>query len=349
MIFFKNDYSEGALPEILEALQQTNLESTVGYGLDPYCAAAADKLRARFSCPGADIHFLTGGTQTNFTCISAFLRPWEAVIAPATAHIATHETGAVEARGHKVCTAPSDDGKLRPEQIRAIYAENQTWNVEHMVDPKLVYISNPTELGTLYTKAELQDLRQVCDELGLLLYLDGARLAAALTSRENDTSPEDYPALCDAFYVGGTKNGLLFGEALLIQNDALKPCFRHMIKQCGGMLAKGRLFGVQFGIWLEDDLWLRAARHANEMAERLTAGIAEKGYDFLAHSPTNQLFPIFPDELVEALARDFAFEYQAVLGDGRTAIRLVTSWATRLEAVDTFLSALPVREERRAK
>ena len=349
MYRFNSDYTEGCHPAILERLAATNMDQTDGYGLDPYCAAAADKLRARFSCPGADIHFLTGGTQTNFTCISAFLRPWEAVIAPATAHIATHETGAVEARGHKVCTALSDDGKLRPEQIRAIYAENQTWNVEHMVDPKLVYISNPTELGTLYTKAELQDLRQVCDELGLLLYLDGARLAAALTSRENDTSPEDYPALCDAFYVGGTKNGLLFGEALLIQNDALKPCFRHMIKQCGGMLAKGRLFGVQFGIWLEDDLWLRAARHANEMAERLTAGIAEKGYDFLAHSPTNQLFPIFPDELVEALARDFAFEYQAVLGDGRTAIRLVTSWATRLEAVDTFLSALPVREERRAK
>ena len=347
MIFFKNDYSEGALPEVLEALQKTNLESTVGYGLDPYCAAAADKLRARFSCPEADVHFLTGGTLTNFTCISAFLRPWEAVIAPATAHIATHETGAVEARGHKICTVETADGKLRPEQIRAIYAENQTWNVEHMVDPRLVYISNPTELGTIYSKAELQALRQVCGELGLLLYLDGARLAAALTSRENDTVPADYPALCDAFYVGGTKNGLLFGEALVIVNDALKPCFRHMIKQCGGMLAKGRLFGVQFGAWLEDDRWLRAARHANEMAERLTAGIAEKGYDFLADSPTNQLFPIFPDALVEDLAREFAFEYQAVLGDGRTSIRLVTSWATRLEAVDTFLAALPDRTERR--
>lgn len=347
MIFFKNDYSEGALPEVLEALQKTNLESTVGYGPDPYCAAAADKLRARFSRPEADVHFLTGGTLTNFTCISAFLRPWEAVIAPATAHIATHETGAVEARGHKICTAESPDGKLRPEQIRAIFAENQTWNVEHMVDPRLVYISNPTELGTIYSKAELQALRQVCDELGLLLYLDGARLAAALTSRENDTVPADYPALCDAFYVGGTKDGLLFGEALVITNDALKPCFRHMIKQCGGMLAKGRLFGVQFGAWLEDDRWLRAARHANEMAERLTAGIAEKGYDFLADSPTNQLFPIFPDALVEDLAREFAFEYQAVLGDGRTAIRLVTSWATRLEAVDAFLAALPGQAERR--
>ena len=348
MIFFKNDYSEGALPEVLEALQKTNLESTVGYGLDPYCTGAADKLRARFSCPEADVHFLTGGTLTNFTCISAFLRPWEAVIAPATAHIATHETGAVEARGHKICTAETADGKLRPEQVRAIYAENQTWNVEHMVDPRLVYISNPTELGTIYTKAELQALRQVCDELDLLLYLDGARLAAALTSQENDTVPADYPALFDAFYVGGTKNGLLFGEALVITNDALKPCFRHMIKQCGGMLAKGRLFGVQFDAWLENDLWLRSARHANEMAERLTAGIAEKGYDFLADSPTNQLFPIFPDALVEALSRDFAFEYQAVLGDGRTAIRLVTSWATRPEAVSALLAALPGQAEWRS-
>ena len=348
MIFFKNDYSEGALPEVLEALQKTNLESTVGYGLDPYCTGAADKLRARFSCPEADVHFLTGGTLTNFTCISAFLRPWEAVIAPATAHIATHETGAVEARGHKICTAETADGKLRPEQVRAIYSENQTWNVEHMVDPRLVYISNPTELGTIYTKAELQALRQVCDELNLLLYLDGARLAAALTSRENDTVPADYPALFDAFYVGGTKNGLLFGEALVITNDALKPCFRHMIKQCGGMLAKGRLFGVQFDAWLENDLWLRSARHANEMAERLTAGIAEKGYGFLADSPTNQLFPIFPDALVEALSRDFAFEYQAVLGDGRTAIRLVTSWATRPEAVSALLAALPGQAEWRS-
>jgi len=349
MIFFKNDYSEGALPQVMDALLQTNLISTAGYGLDSYCAGAAEALKRRFACPDADVHFLVGGTQTNVTAISAFLRPWEAVIAPETGHIAVHETGAAEARGHKICTARSAGGKLRPDQVRAIYQANQTWNEEHFVNPKMVYISNPTELGTIYTKAELQALRQVCDELDLYLYMDGARLASALTCRGNDLRPEEFPALLDAFYVGGTKNGLLFGEALVITNDALKPCFRHMIKQCGGMLAKGRLLGVQFGVYFCDDLWLKAARHANEMAEKLAAGIAAKGYEFYADSPTNQLFPIFPDALVAALAQSFAFEYQCVLEDGRTAIRLVTSWATQSDWVDAFLAAIPTAPQTRER
>ena len=271
MIYFKNDYSEGALPEILAALQETNLTSTPGYGLDPYCEAAAAQIQERFSCPDADIHFLVGGTQTNFTAISAFLRPWEAVISPATGHIACHETGAVEARGHRIFTVDCPDGKLQPEQIRAVYTENMTWNVEHMPNPKMVYVSNPTELGTIYTKAELQALRQVCDELGLYLYMDGARLHASLVCEGNDLRPEDYPALLDAFYIGGTKNGLLFGEALVITRDELKPSFRHMIKQCGGMLAKGRLLGVQFSAYLKDDLWLKSAAHANDAAAFLRA------------------------------------------------------------------------------
>ncbi len=341
MIFFKNDYSEGALPEVLDALQKTNLVPTAGYGLDPFCEEAAEKLKNRFACPEADVHFLVGGTQANFTCISAFLRPWEAVIAASTGHIACHETGAVEARGHKVCTAYAEDGKLTPELVRAVFAENQTWNLEHMVYPKMVYISNSTELGTIYSKAELTALREVCDELGLYLYLDGARLASALTCAENDLVPEDLPKLCDAFYVGGTKNGLLFGEAVVLVNDALKPYFRNVIKQCGGMLSKGRLLGVQFGVYFENDLWLESARHANHMVALLKNGIAEKGYRFLADSPTNQVFPIFPDALVEKLAEDYAFEYQAVLPGGETSIRLVTSWATREEDVQTFLNALP--------
>ncbi len=341
MIFFKNDYSEGALPEVLDALQKTNLVPTAGYGLDPFCEEAAEKLKARFACPDADVHFLVGGTQANYTCISAFLRPWEAVIAADTGHIACHETGAVEARGHKVCTAHTEDGKLTPDMVRAVFAENQTWNLEHMVYPKMVYVSNSTELGTIYSKAELTALRAVCDELGLYLYLDGARLASALTCETNDLQPEDLPKVCDAFYVGGTKNGLLFGEAVVLVNDALKPYFRNMIKQCGGMLSKGRLLGVQFGVYFENDLWLDAARHANRMIALLKNGIAEKGYRFFADSPTNQVFPIFPDALVEKLAEDFAFEYQAVLPGGETAIRLVTSWATRKEDVDTFLNALP--------
>lgn len=343
MIYFKNDYSEGALPEILTALQKTNLVPTPGYGLDPFCEAAAAQIKERFSCPSADVHFLIGGTQCNYTAISAFLRPWEAVIAPATGHISCHETGAVEARGHRIFTVDCPDGKLRPEQIRAVYTENMTWNVEHMPDPKMVYVSNPTELGTIYKKEELAALREVCDELGLYLYMDGARLHSALTCAENDLQPEDYPQLLDAFYIGGTKNGLLFGEALVITKDCLKPCFRHMIKQCGGMLAKGRLLGVQFSAYLRDDLWLKAARHANDTAAALRAGIRAKGYHFLAESPTNQLFPIFPDELVAKLAENFAFEYQAVLGDDTTAIRFVTSWATTQESIDALLRAIPTR------
>lgn len=340
MIYLKNDYSEGALPQILQALCDTNLESTAGYGLDPYCEAAANRIQARFNCPTADVHFLVGGTQTNATCISAFLRPWEAVIAPATAHIAVHETGAIEARGHKVCAVETADGKLTAEMVRAVFRENQTWTVEHMVYPKLVYISNSTELGTVYQKDALLSLRQVCDELGLYLYLDGARLANSLTCKENDLSPEDYPQLFDAFYIGGTKNGLLFGEALVLKNDSLKPFFRNMIKQNGGMLAKGRLLGVQFHTYFEDDLWLKAAGQANRMAEKLTAGITAKGYSLFAASPTNQVFPIFPDDMVQRLSTQFAFEYTAALDNGKTAIRLVTSWATQVEWIEEFLSEI---------
>lgn len=340
MIYFKNDYSEGALPEIMDALIRTNLESTPGYGTDGHCMEAAEKFRTRFGCPGADVHFLTGGTVTNYTCLTAFLRPWEAVIAPDTAHIAVHETGAVEARGHKICTVSCPDGKLSPDQVRAVCREHRAW-YGHMVDPKLVYISNPTELGTIYTKDELLALKHVCDELELYFYLDGARLPASLVCKGNDLRPEDYPRIFDAFYVGGTKNGLLFGEALFITNDALKPCFRHMIKQCGGMLAKGRLLGVQFCAYLQDDLFLKSAAHAVEMAEILQQGITEKGYHFLVSSPTNQQFPVFPDGLISRLEQEFAFEYQCALEKGTSAIRLVTSWATRQEWIDTFLAALP--------
>lgn len=340
MISFLNDYSQGALPEVMDALVRTNRESTPGYGTDDYCAAASEKFRARFGCPNADVHFLPGGTVTNYTCLTAFLRPWEAVIAPDTAHIAVHETGAVEARGHKVCTVPCSDGKLTAGQVRAVCLEHRAWH-GHMVEPRLVYISNSTELGTIYTKEELLSLRRVCDELDLYLYLDGARLPSSLTCKGNNLQPEDYPKLFDAFYVGGTKNGLLFGEAVLLINDALKPCFRHMIKQCGGMISKGRLLGVQFCAYLDNDLFLRSAAHANEMAAALRQGIEEKGYRFFSDSPTNQLFPIFPDKLISQLEKQFSFEYQCALEGGTSVIRLVTSWATGKEWVDAFLTALP--------
>ncbi len=337
MYFFRNDYSEGALPQVMEALGRTNLCATAGYGMDPYCREAAEKLKVRFACPDADVHFLVGGTQTNQTALSAFLRPWEAVIAAETAHIAIHETGAIEAAGHKVCTVPSPDGKLRPEQIRAVAAAHTD---EHMVLPRLVYLSNSTELGTIYSRRELQAISQVCRELGLYLYLDGARLAQALTCAESRLRPEDLPDLCDAFYLGGTKNGLLFGEALFILRDSLKPGFRHAIKQRGGMLAKGRLLGLQFSTVMDDDLWLAAGRHANELAARLSQGLRDLGYPLLAASPTNQVFPVLPDALTARLAQDFSFEHWGKPDADHTAIRLVTSWATRPEAVDALLSAL---------
>ena len=235
MIYFRNDYSEGAHPKVLQALVETNLVSTPGYGCDEYCACARELLRERFACPNADVHFLVGGTQTNLTAAAAFLRPWEAIIAADTGHIAVHETGAIEATGHKVYVVPGVDGKLTPDAIRTAVRDHQTGTEEHMVLPRMVYVSDSTELGTIYTRAELQALSDTCRELGLYLYLDGARMAMALTAQGNDLVPEDFAQLCDAFYLGGTKNALLFGEALVIVNNALKPYFRNVMKQHGGM------------------------------------------------------------------------------------------------------------------
>lgn len=335
MHFFRNDYSEGALPQVLDALNATNALSTVGYGLDPYCAEAAAAIRERFACPDADVHFLMGGTQTNLTAISAFLRPWEAVIAAAMGHIAVHETGSIEATGHKICVVPSEDGKLRPEQIRAVCAAHED---EHMVSPKLVYISNSTEVGDVYSRKELEDLSAACRALDLSLYLDGARLAVALDA--SDLTPEDLSGLCDAFYIGGTKNGLLFGEALVVVRDEWKPYFRYAIKQRGGMLAKGRLLGVQFQEIMRDGLWLKAAAHANAMAARLREGLIDLGFPMAWNSPTNQIFPILPNSKCEALSRAFSFEVWGRPDPEHTTVRFVTSWATSNEAVDALLDAL---------
>lgn len=340
MIYFRNDYSEGAHPKVLQALVETNLVSTPGYGCDEYCACARELLRERFACPNADVHFLVGGTQTNLTAAAAFLRPWEAVIAADTGHIAVHETGAIEATGHKVYVVPGVDGKLAPDAIRTAVRDHQTGTEEHMVLPRMVYVSDSTELGTIYTRAELQALSDTCRELGLYLYLDGARMAMALTAQGNDLVPEDFAQLCDAFYLGGTKNALLFGEALVIVNNALKPYFRNVMKQHGGMLAKGRLLGVQFAAILQDDLWLQTARHANELAQRLAAALTAMGVPLYAASPTNQVFPIFTDAQVEALRQNFSFEFIARVDENHSAIRFVTSWATRPEDVETLLEAV---------
>ena len=340
MIYFRNDYSEGAHPKVLQALVESNLVSTPGYGCDEYCACARELLRERFACPNADVHFLVGGTQTNLTAAAAFLRPWEAIIAADTGHIAVHETGAIEATGHKVYVVPGVDGKLAPDAIRTAARAHQTGTEEHMVLPRMVYVSDSTELGTIYTRAELQALSDTCRELGLYLYLDGARMAMALTAQGNDLVPEDFAQLCDAFYLGGTKNALLFGEALVIVNNALKPYFRNVMKQHGGMLAKGRLLGVQFAAILQDDLWLQTARHANELAQRLAAALTAMGVPLYAASPTNQVFPIFTNAQVEALRQDFSFEFIARVDENHSAIRFVTSWATRPEDVETLLEAV---------
>ena len=339
MYSFRNDYSEGALPAVLQALADTNLEQTCGFGMDPRCKSAADLIRSLCEAPDADIHFLVGGTQANLVVIDAFLQSYEAVISAHTAHINTHETGAIEATGHKVCDIYAPDGKLTPALVETVLAEHN--GTEHMVLPRMVYVSDSTEIGTIYTKAELTALRRCCDVHGLYLFLDGARLGSALTSPENDLTLPDLAALTDAFYIGGTKNGLLFGEALVLTNEAPKAHFRWHMKQRGAVLAKGRLLGVQFQALLEDNRFFDAARHANELAFRLRDGITALGYPFPVASPTNQQFPVLPNTVMAQLQdMGYEFEIDGVVDADHTRIRLVTSWATPESAVENFLRDL---------
>ena len=340
MISFRNDYSEGAHPKVLAALEKNNLVTTCGYSMDDFCAEARDVVRARFSCPQADVHFMVGGTIANTTVIAAALRPWEGVIAADTGHINVHETGAIEASGHKVCAIETPDGKLTPALVREVMRRHCDGQDEHMVLPRMVYISDATELGTIYTKSELSALHDVCREYGLYLFLDGARLPAALVAAGNDLAPADFANYCDVFYIGGTKNGLLFGEALVITNDSLKPHFRNMIKQRGGMFAKGFLFGTQFKAYFKDDLWLSMARHAVSQAQRIQAAAIEKGYSLYAVSPTNQVFLVLSHAQIERLKQDFAFELNGHVDKDHEAARFVCSWATRPEAVDALIAAL---------
>lgn len=337
MYSFKNDYSEGAHSRILNALVETNLEQTDGYGTDQYTERSVNLLKKKIDREEVDIHLLVGGTQVNLTAISAFLRPHQAAIGADTSHINCHETGAIEATGHKVITMKTNDGKLTPNLIQNVVDSHSD---EHMVQPKLVYISNSTELGTLYTKAELIDLHDCCKRNKLLLYLDGARLGSALVAEENDLTLADIAKLVDAFYIGGTKNGALFGEALVICNDELKEDFRYFIKQKGGLLAKGRLLGIQFEELFKDDLYFELAKHANKMALMLKGAIVNEGYKFLTESFTNQQFPIFPNNLIEKLSEKYSFNIERVIDSNYTAIRLVTSWATKEEIVLEFIEDL---------
>ncbi|MFW2502528.1 threonine aldolase [Clostridium diolis] len=337
MYSFKNDYSEGAHSRILNALVETNLEQTDGYGTDQYTERSVNLLKKKIDREDVDIHLLVGGTQVNLTAISAFLRPHQATIGADTSHINCHETGAIEATGHKVITMKTNDGKLTPNLIQNVVDSHSD---EHMVQPKLVYISNSTELGTLYTKAELIDLHDCCKRNKLLLYLDGARLGSALVAEENDLTLADIAKLVDAFYIGGTKNGALFGEALVICNDELKEDFRYFIKQKGGLLAKGRLLGIQFEELFKDDLYFELAKHANKMALMLKGAIVDEEYKFLTESFTNQQFPIFPNNLIEKLSEKYSFNIERVIDSNYTAIRLVTSWATKEEIVLEFIEDL---------
>ncbi|MDD3173331.1 MAG: low specificity L-threonine aldolase [Herbinix sp.] len=337
MYSFKNDYSEGAHERILNALIKSNLEQTDGYGEDIYTEKAIELLKQKIGINNVDIHLLPGGTQTNLTAISAFLRPHEAVIAATTGHILVHETGAIEATGHKIISINGTCGKLTAEQIQSAVKSHTD---EHMVKPKLVYISNPTEIGSIYSKSELESLSRVCKENNLFLYIDGARLGSALCSDENDIELYDLANYVDAFYIGGTKNGAFMGEALVICRDSLKEDFRYHIKQKGALLAKGRLLGIQFLELFRDDLYFDLAMHANKMAGLLKSAISRAGFTFLTHSPSNQIFPILPNELIEKLSEKYSFYVWETVDKQNSAIRLVTSWATKEDYVLAFIDDL---------
>ncbi len=337
MIRFESDYLEGALPEVMQALCDTNYAQTPGYGEDEYCREAADMIRAKCNAPDADVHFLVGGTQANMIVITAALRPHQAAIAAETGHIAVHETGSIEAAGHKVITLPSGDGKITAAQVRSCVEAH--WNDsthEHMAQPALVYISQPTENGTVYSLAELEALSAVCREKGLLFYVDGARLGTALVS--SDMALPDLARLTDAFYIGGTKLGALFGEAVVITNRAIARDFRYIVKQRGGMFAKGRLLGVQFGALMHDGLYERTAKREVDLAMKLRAAFEAKGWPLCYDSPTNQQFPIVPDAVLEKLAEKYTFSHWGKVDGSHTAVRFCTSWATREEDVDALIA-----------
>ena len=345
MLRFECDYGEGAAQPVLDLLQKTNLEQTPGYGEDAYCAAAADKIRALCDAPDAAVHFFVGATQANLTVIDAALKPWQGVLCAETGHIHVHETGSIEATGHKCLALPAREGKITAQQVRdAVAAHRANPSHEHEVQPGMVYISNPTEVGTLYRKEELTALSAACYELGLYLFVDGARMAYGLMSPRNDLSLQDYAALCDVFYLGGTKCGALFGEAVVITNDDLKPDFRYALKQHGGMLAKGRLLGLQFLALLDGEdgsgssPYFALAAEADRQALQIRDAFAAKGLAAQYDAPANQQFFVLPDAWYDALAARYAMSPMGKPDAGHTAVRFCTSWATRPEAVAQLLA-----------
>ena len=335
MLYFECDYSEGAHPKILERLLAANLEQSPGYGKDDHCQRAKELIRQACCIPQSTIEFLTGGTQANLTVIAAVLKPYQGVICADTGHINTHETGAVEATGHKVLALPSVDGKITAQQIAKLCAAHWTDAThEHTVQPGMVYLSQPTELGTLYTKAELQAIHQVCWQRHIPLYIDGARCGYGLASPANDVTLSDLAQLSDVFYIGGTKVGALLGEAVVIPNLTIQRDFRYMIKRMGGMLAKGRLLGIQFEALFEDGLYFQLGRHGVELALKLRDAFVGCGVELAYPSFTNQQFPILTRRQREALAEKYVFSHWGDLDEDRAVVRFCTSWATAPQAVD---------------
>lgn len=338
MICFQCDYLEGAHPSILKKMVDTNFEQTQGYSEDPYCESAKEKIRACANAPEADVHFLVGGTQTNCTVISSILRPHQGAIAAMSGHINVHESGAIESTGHKVLPLPSEDGKITASQVEEYY--NAHWGDEtheHMVQPGMVYISHPTEFGTLYTKEELSALYSVCKKYHLPLFLDGARLGYGLMAEGTDVTMADIAAFTDVFYIGGTKVGALFGEAVVFTDRSLSVDFRYLIKQHGALLAKGRLLGIQFDTLFTDNLYMQISAHADKMAMKLREAFVKKGYGLRYDSYTNQQFPIIPDAHLDRLREKYGFCFWEKVDEDHTAIRFCTSWATKEENVDSLI------------
>lgn len=341
MLSFESDYTEGAHEKILQRLMETNLESLSGYGSDSYCESAKQKIREACGCPDADVHFLVGGTQTNATVIDAVLNKYEGVVAARTGHISTHEAGAIELTGHKVLTIEEHEGKISPDQLEA-YLKTfwEDGNHDHMVFPGMVYISHPTEYGTLYSLNELQEISSICQRYEIPLYLDGARLGYGLMSKETDVSLEDIARYCDVFYIGGTKVGALCGEAVVFTKGNTPRHFMTMVKQHGALLAKGRLLGIQFDTLFTDHLYFDISRHAIRMAEKLKRIFQENGYQLYIDSPTNQQFVILENEQMAHLQEEVRFSFWEAWDESHTVVRFATSWATREEDIDTLAELL---------
>ena len=341
MLYFVNDYSEGAHEKVLQRLMDTNMEQLSGYGTDHYCETAKKKIKKACGCEDAEVYLLTGGTQTNQIVIDTMLAPYEGVVAAHTGHVSTHEAGAIEFTGHKVLTLPEKNGKINAADLKNLvetfYGDE---NHEHMVFPGMVYISHPTEYGTLYTKKELTEISVVCREYKLPLFMDGARLIYGLVSKETDVTLQDIAKLCDVFYIGGTKAGALCGEAVVFIGDSMPKYFLTRVKQHGALLAKGRLTGVQFDALFTDDLYLEIGKNAIETATVLKEGLKEKGYTFYIDSPTNQQFVVLENRKMEELKKDVQFSFWEKKDDTHTVVRFATSWATRMEDVEKLLSLL---------